>query len=56
MEAQLVLWQARVVELTARAERRGPEGDFASLQRIDELKVKCALTQSRIDKIKMARP
>lgn len=56
MEAQLLLWQSRIEDLTARALKAGPATRFDTHQRIDDLKAKCAVTQSMIDKMKLANP
>lgn len=56
MEAQLALWRTRIDDLTARALKAGPQTSFETHQRIDDLKAKCAITQSTIDKLKLASP
>ncbi len=56
MEAQLLLWKSRIEELTVRALKAGPSTSFDTHQRIDDLKAKCAVTQTRIDKMKLANP
>jgi len=54
MEDQLSLWKTRIDDLTARALLAGPRTSFDTRQRIDDLKAKCAVTQLKIDKLKLA--
>lgn len=56
METQLVLWKTTIEDLTAKALKAGPRTSFETRQRIDDLKAKCAVTQSRIDRMKLANP
>ena len=54
MEARIRLWRAQLEELEARVARAGQRSDLASLQRIDDLKSRCAVAQVKLDKLKAA--
>lgn len=56
MEAQLKLWRAQIDALAVEADKAGPQASFSYRQRIDDLKAKCAVAQSRLDKLRAARP
>ena len=56
MEAQLKVWRAQIDELAVKAEKAGPRAGFDQRQRIDDIKAKCALLQSQLDKLRAARP
>jgi len=56
METQLKVWRTQIDELAARAEKAGPQASFTYRQGIDDLKAKCAITQSQLDRLKAARP
>ncbi len=52
MEAQILRWRAKIEELSAQARKAGPQARMDYLQRIDDLKARCAVTQSKLDKLK----
>ena len=56
MEDQLSLWRTRIDDLTAMALKAGTSTSFDTRQRIDDLKAKCAVTQSRLARLKLAGP
>lgn len=51
LEARLKLWRAQIDELTARAENAAPQSGFEYRQRIDDLKAKCALIETRLARL-----
>lgn len=51
MNKQVRLWRAQIAELTTQAEVAEFGAGFRLRQKIDDLKSRCALTQSKIDRI-----
>lgn len=54
MEAQLREWGAKIDELATKAEKAGAEVKADYRQRLEELKVKRATAQARLDELKGA--
>ena len=54
LEGQLGQWAAKLDELVASAEHAGEQAKRDSRERIDELKVKLAAAQARLDEAKSA--
>lgn len=54
LEIQLGEWAAKLDELVAAAEQAGEQAKRDSRERIDELKVRLATAQARLDEAKLA--
>lgn len=55
MDAQLTLWNAKLGELIAKGKVAGHEAAEDARERLDELKAKLAVAQTKLDEAKAAR-